>query len=162
MNRLRQEGIVRDWAVYGAVAYSFHEEPVSTRDIDIIVLADDMEYAKVFSAMSRLAKPAPGTMDFLVGDLPVQVFPTSINSPLFEDALKQATEVDIAGEPGKVLPREHLIILPLQAFRPAKDYGKIMGLLPRADPRKLELLLERFDIDGKLAEKLRWLTSGPP
>ena len=40
MNRLKKAGVVRDWAVYGAGAFIFYEEPIETGDLDIMVLAD--------------------------------------------------------------------------------------------------------------------------
>lgn len=157
MNRLKDEGMVRDWAVYGAVAYIFHEEPIETHDIDIMVLADtDAEYAAVFRSLSRFGQAVPASMNFLIYGVQVQVFPTSIK-PVYRHALLHAVNGRVGDQPVKVASREHLIVLALDPFRPGKDWGRIVQLVERADKGEVERLLRRFDQDGRLRRNLERL-----
>lgn len=71
-------------------------------------------------------------------------------------------EGSIGDQPIKVASREHLIILALISFRPAKDWGRIVQLHQRADHERIKALLERIDTDGELAKRLQFLTTRYP
>lgn len=163
LDGLKRKKVIADWAVYGAVAYIFHEEPIETGDMDVfVVVKDDADYfLNVFAALREQGPMTHEAATFLLGGVPVQVFPT-VGKPLWEDVVQQAVVGNIGDQPVKVASREHLIILALTAFRPAKDWGRIVQLYQRADHQKLRALLERFDTDGELTRRLQFLTTRYP
>ena len=152
LNRLKQSRIIRDYAIIGAYAFTYHAEPVATVDLDIVVQADtDTEFIEVYQAV-RQHGLLQGDL-IILGGMPVQIFPTSI-SPLYEDALRRAKKIRVGGLRCKVIAAEHLVIMFALANR-VRDRIRIAALAPQIDRRRLARLLEGFDDDGKAAERLR-------
>ncbi len=160
MNSLKRRRVVRDWVIYGAVAYTAHEEPIETRDLDILVtVSGDAEYfGKVFPALRELGPIVGDAATFMLHGVPVQVFPATGN-PLWEDVVRGAVPAKIGDQNVKVASREHLIVLALKAFRPGKDWGRIVQLHAKADRRKLDALIKKFDTRGELRRRLDRLIS---
>jgi hypothetical protein len=161
MNDLKRRRVIRDWVVYGAVAYIAHEEPVETLDMDILVaVSGDKEYfSKVFPALRQLGPLVGEAATFMLHGIPVQVFPATGNA-LWEDVIRGAVPVMIGDQDAKVASREHLIVLALKAYRPGKDWGRIVQLYAKADRRKLGALIKKFDAGGELRRRLDRLTAG--
>lgn len=154
LNQLKRGRVVRDWVIYGAVAYTFHEEPIETADLDVLVLVgSDADYfERVFPALRELGPMVGDAATFLIYGIPVQVFPAQGN-PLWEDTLRGAVRGRIGNVPVKVASREHLIVLALVSYRPGKDWGRIAQLYQKADTRKLYELLRRFDNGERLLHR---------
>ena len=153
LNQLKRRRRLKDYAIFDAVASSYYIEPIYTADIDVIVFAEaDLEY---ISIGRELAKFAQKKLDFgfVISDTKVQIQPSSIH-PLYGSALKTAKSVRIGNTRTKIVNREHLILLHLRAFRD-KDIYKARFLLKRADLSHLNLLLEGFDSDGSLKQRLQ-------
>lgn len=153
LNQLKLRRKLKDYAIFGAVASTYYIEPIYTEDIDIIVYANtDLEYISIWR---ELAKFAQKKLDFgfIISDTKVQIQPISIH-PLYESALKNAKVVRIGNIRTKLVDREHLILLALRAFR-QKDIYKAGFLLKGANWDYLNLLLERFDEDGSLKQRLQ-------
>lgn len=152
-NHLKVKKRVRDYAIFGAVASTFYIEPIFTDDIDIIVFAEThLEY---ISIGRELAKLATRKLDFgfIIADTKVQIQPTSIH-PLNGSALINARPIRIGNIRTKIVDREHLILLHLRAFGD-KDVYKARLLLRKADWKYLDSLIERFDKNGSLRQKLQ-------
>ena len=93
-----------------------------------------------------------------IEDTPVQILPNI--SPLYNEAVERALEIDIEGIRSKVARVEHLIVIALEAFRP-KDKIRVIQLLEKADANLLDGVLDRFDNEeGKLHKRLKSVLAG--
>ena len=156
LNALKRKRVIRDFAVFGAVAATAHMEPVFTEDLDIIILVEsDEEYLATFRRIVAEAEGLFG-MHVVLGGVPVQMFPTTVK-PLYRDTVQTAAIVHLDRRRVKVADVEHLILLYLESSR-QRDKFRIQSLLPKADEEKLRSLLERFDDENdKLAKRLQSL-----
>ena len=78
LNSLRRRRVLKSYVLIGAVGATAYMEPVSTEDLDIIVLVDtDEEYLEVFRRLGTFAEGHEG-MHHILGGVPVQIFPTTI------------------------------------------------------------------------------------
>jgi len=129
LNAMRDAGVIREYALFGAIAQMRYTEPVATLDADVLV-----------------AVPSPGKLDVLtplyefcaarghraegeavrVGAWPVQFIP--VFSPLTQEAMEQAETANFEGVPFRVVRADHLAVIALSVGR-AKDFARILGLL---------------------------------
>jgi hypothetical protein len=131
LNRMESDGIIKQYAIGGAIAATFYVEPVSTFDLDIFFAVDDVTVDEVFSLAPLYSYLA--TLGYqVVGEAveiegwPVQFLPAF--NRLLEEALAQATEIQFKGTPTRVMRAEHLVAVMLQTAR-AKDYARIIQFL---------------------------------
>lgn len=118
LNRMRDEGIVAQYAVGGATAVLFYAEPTRTYDLDVFV---------TLKAVGKNV-PAPLSLVYgwareqgfglqaehlLIAGVPVRLLPAY--NPLVEAALANARLHDYAGIPVRVVDADHLVALALQA-----------------------------------------------
>src|SRR5216117_2981025 len=111
LNRMERDGVIKRYAIGGAVGATFYLEPVATLDVDVFITFRS-------EAGSLLANPQPifdylkargGRMEgeyVVVAGWPVQFLPAA--GPLVGEALAQAVEKDVAGTPARVFSAEHL------------------------------------------------------
>jgi len=103
LNRLKAEGVIREYAIGGAVAVSLWDEPVATQDLDVIVTVDADSppldpLRALFDWFDRHAQPVAGEHVVIAG-VPVQFLVAW--SPLVEEAVAAAAEaVYDPAEPG--------------------------------------------------------------
>jgi len=156
LNQLERDGLIKRYAIGGAVGATFYLEPVSTLDVDVFIAFKPEEE-------TMIASPAP-IFDYLKGfgckmegeyivisGWPVQFLPAI--GPLIEEALMKAVEVDVEGEPARVLSAEYLAAIALQTGR-AKDKARLLQFIEaRAlDRKKFEELVERHGLTDKWRE----------
>ena len=153
LNKLKRDGVMRDYALIGAVAATVYIEPIFTEDADAVVLVDsDDEYREVFNRVGEAAQAMQG-MHYVFDDVPVQLLPTT-TLPLYRDTFDKARTARIGNTHVKVATPEHLVVMGLEAFRP-RDKVRIPLLLAVSDAATLESLLEEFDdAQGTLAKRL--------
>jgi predicted nucleotidyltransferase len=155
LNNLKRQHKLKDYAIFGATAASYYMEPVYTEDIDVLVLASsDQEYITAWREISKYGERVKD-FGFIIAQTEVQILPTSVH-PLFEDSLRKARRIKVGGVNTKVVDREHLILMFLRANR-IKDRFKASILLQDVNLTYLNELLERFDTDGKLKERVKSL-----
>ena len=128
INQMQADGVIRRYAIGGAVGATFYLEPVATVDVDVFVSFQA-------EAASLLVSPQPifdylkasgGVMEgeyIVVAGWPVQFLPAS--TPLTTEALEQAVEKDVTGVAARVFTAEHLAALALQTGR-AKDKARLL------------------------------------
>jgi hypothetical protein len=128
INQMQADGVVRRYAIGGAVGATFYLEPVDTLDLDVFVTFEA-------DAGSLLVSPQPifdylkargGNMEgeyIVVAGWPVQFLPAA--NPLVMEALEQAVERNVAGVPARVFTAEHLAAIALQTGR-AKDKARLL------------------------------------
>ena len=156
LNRMEADGVVRRYAIGGAIAATFYVEPVSTFDLDIFFTAGEATADKVFSLtpldsyLAALGYETAGEAVEIEG-WPVQFLPAF--NPLLEEALTQSTEIQFKDTPTRVMRAEHLVAVMLQTGR-AKDYARIIQFLEE-EAINLSLLagvLARHELTGRWEE----------
>ncbi len=154
LNGFKQRRIIRDYAIIGAVAATAYMEPMSTADLDVIVLTNtDEEYRHTFGLIAEHSEGQEG-MHQILGGVPLQIFPSNL-MPLYQDTVATARKLRIGSITARVATREHLILLRLLADR-EQDHFRIRRLLRDADRERLIELLGRFDdAEENLAARLQ-------
>lgn len=129
LNAMREEGVISEYALFGAIAQMRYTEPVATLDADVLVSIPPPEkldqLKSVYEFCARRGFQPEGEA-IRVGAWPVQFIP--VFSALTREALAQAETADFEGVPLRVVRPDHLAIIALSVGR-AKDWARILGLL---------------------------------
>lgn len=154
LNRLKQMGVIKDYAIGGAHAVAYYLEPVKTFDFDIFILIEsDQDFYGFRSYIRRSGFKMSGTY-VLIDDTPVHFLPGS-KHPYINEGIRKAKRIRVGGIPTKVFSIEYLIISLLVAFR-LKDKMVIPDLLELADEDKLTAMVKRFsDEKAPLHKRLK-------
>ena len=150
LNQMERDGVIKRYAIGGAVGATFYLEPISTLDVDVFIAFKPQPGSMIVS-------PAP-IFDYLKGfgckmegeyivisGWPVQFLPAS--GPLLEEALVNALEVDVEGEPARVLSAEYLAAIALQTGR-AKDKARVLQFVEgdAIDRARFETLIAKHGL----------------
>jgi predicted nucleotidyltransferase len=145
INELKQKGIIKDYAIGGAIGTLKWVEPFFTRDLDIfIILVKEVKEKEVInlSSIYEYLKERGCHWDrqwVVVNGIPIDFI---VADKLEKEAVQNAIETDYEGVKTKILAPEYLIALFIRAGR-------------KKDERKIEMLLEQATVDkGKLAKIL--------
>ncbi len=118
LNRMRDAGIVAQYAVGGATAVLFYAEPTRTYDLDVFVTLEAVGKG-VLAPLSRVYEWASEqgfalqSEHLLIAGVPVKLLPA--NNALVDAALSTARLHDYAGVPVRVVDADHLVAVALQA-----------------------------------------------
>lgn len=129
LNAMRDAGVIKDYAMFGAIAQMRYTEPVATLDADVLVAVPSPQKLDLLKPIYEFCAARgyhPEGEAVRVGAWPVQFVP--VFSPLTEEALEQAEAADFEGVPFRVVSADHLAVIALSVGR-AKDYARILGLL---------------------------------
>ena len=129
MEKLKESEVIRDYALFGAVAQMRYTEPVATLDADVPVLLCDDTGLDVLVPIYNFCRKhghVPEGEAIRVGNWPVQFVPTF--SLLTEEAVREAETGEIAGVPVRVVSAIHLAVIALSVGRP-KDHLRILSLI---------------------------------
>lgn len=154
---LAESGVIRNYAVAGAIAALNYIQPTMTEDLDILVSVDAFEkrasglllLGPLEKALADLGYTQRDSVGYRVGDWPVQFLPVA--SELDEEALKQAAEVDIREGSSdfkvRVLRAEHLVAIAVRVGR-LKDLARIDAFLEQdaVDLEALKSVLQRHKL----------------
>ncbi len=154
--RLAAQGVIRDYAIAGAVAALNYIEPTLTQDIDVLVSIGDLEnrssglvlLTPIENALAAMGYNERTDVGILVEGWPVQFLPVS--SRLDEAALREAREIEIEGSPPiktRVLSPEHVVAKAITVGR-LKDLARVEAFLDQnaVDLNELKALLDRFQL----------------
>ena len=128
LNDMVRDGVITQYAVFGAVAQMRYTEAVATFDADILVAVPDEQSLDLLSpiyAFCRSRGYNPDGEAILVGDWPVQFIPAF--SALTEEALQEAEDGEVDGVPLRVVSAAYLTVIALSVGR-AKDLARIVAL----------------------------------
>ena len=134
LNDLKREGVIREYAIGGAVAALFYAEPSFTQDLDVFVMFPEPEEGQlitlkpIYDALRKRGYSEQREFVMIEG-IPVQFLPAS--GALLEEALKEANNKRYEGTPTRVIRPEHLIAIALQTGR-AKDRARVSQLMEQA------------------------------
>jgi hypothetical protein len=132
---MKAAGVIRDYAVFGAIAQMRYTEPMATLDADILVMPTQDSGLDALSPIYRYCWP-------------VQFVP--VFSPLTEEAVRQAETGEIEGVPLRVVSAAHLAAIALSVGRP-KDHLRILSMLDAGSVRAetIEALAARHGLSDR-------------
>lgn len=154
--RLAEQGVIKDYAIAGAVAALNYIEPTLTQDLDVLVSIGDLQTRKsglvlltpIETALAQMGYSERTDVGIKVEGWPVQFLPVA--SELDEAALREARVVDIEGSPplqARVLSPEHVVAKAIAVGR-LKDLARVEAFLDQkaVNLDELKRVLERFDL----------------
>lgn len=117
LGEMAAAGVVRRWAVVGAVGALFYAEPTRTYDLDVAILLPGeagpiLSLAPVYSWLAERGFQADAE-HVLVHGVPVQFL--SGEPPLWREAVDEARSFDYEGLAVPVASAEHLVAMALEA-----------------------------------------------
>lgn len=139
LNEMCQQGIIANYALFGAVAQMRYTEPVATLDADVLVAVPGEERLDVLKPIYEFCATRgfpPKGEAIEVGSWPVQFIP--VFSPLTREALEEAETVDFEGVPLRVVRAVHLALIALSVGR-GKDFARILALLETGSVNRQEI-----------------------
>ncbi|MGB8259134.1 MAG: hypothetical protein WCE75_02235 [Terracidiphilus sp.] len=153
LNCLVAEGVLKNYAIGGAIAASFYLPAMQTEDIDAFVFLPGgsgflVSLAPVYEALK--AKGGTVVREYVrFGEWPLQIL-TDANE-LIADAIREAIEVDYEGTPTRVFRPEHLCAIALQTGR-SKDFARVALFVEghEVDLEVLRSLAERYGLTARL------------
>ena len=145
LNLMRASGVIKDYALFGAIAQMRYTEAVATLDFDVLIAVPAPERLDVLRPIydfCRKSGYAPKGEAIQVGAWPVQFIP--IHGALLKDALEKAEAADFEGASFRVVKADYLAVIALSVGR-KKDFARILALLDTKHVTREKI--------GKLAEK---------
>jgi hypothetical protein len=151
-NDLVSGGLIKDYALGGALAAIYYTEPFTTYDADIIFVASDKTLSAGIPAIYSHLQSKGWRVErehLVVKDFPVQF---RAASGLTEEAVRDANPIEYEGVPAKVLRPEYIIAIAASVGR-HKDLARIEQLMSQAKINKafLDDILLRHNL--KLLKK---------
>lgn len=148
INTLKEEGLIKEYAIGGGIATIFYAEPFLTYDLDVFITLPetDSDLVVLTPIYDYLRSQGYKTEKehILIGDMPMQFFVPG--DGLEEAAVRDAVELEYEGVRTRVMRAEYLIAIFLRAHR-AKDVSKISALVSQADP-DMDCLSEILKANG--------------
>ena len=153
LRQMREDGIIGDFAVGGAMAATFYIEPISTFDLDVFVVLPQTDGNVLVSLAPlygylRAAGFKEENECVVIGNIPVQFIPAY--NPLTEEALASAVTMDYDGIEVPVFSAEHLVAIALQTGR-SKDRVRVQSFIESGVlvlPKLMDIL-KRHGLEGK-------------
>jgi hypothetical protein len=147
-----KDGIIREYAIGGAIAAIYYLEPFETSDLDIFIQVDVegsalMILAPIYNYLLERGYQAYGEFINIEG-VPVQFLPSF--NPLTDEAITKAETIRYDRVRTRVMRPEHLVAI-MVAIGRAKDYLRINMFLEQCvvDMRKLKPVLKRHNLMAK-------------
>lgn len=146
-NELVSAGLIKDYALGGALAAIYYTEPFTTYAADIIFVASDKTLSVGIPATYSHLQSKGWRVErkhLFIKDFPVQFLAAS---GLTEEAVQEATPIQYEGVPAKVFRPEYIIAIATSVGRP-KDLARIEQLLEQAEIDKpiLDDILRRYNL----------------
>src|ERR1043166_4341980 len=130
-NELVSAGLIKDYALGGALAAIYYTEPFTTYDADIIFVASDKTLSVGIPAIYSYLQAKGWRVErehLVVKGFPVQFLAAS---GLTKEAVHEAKEIEFEGVRAKVFRPEYIIALAARVGR-HKDLARIEQLMTQA------------------------------
>ncbi len=132
--QLAARGVIKNYAITGAVAALAYIEPISTQDLDILVSVGDFSgtqsglllLSPIESALAELGYNERRDVGVVVEGWPVQFIPAA--SELDEESLRDAALTQIGPTTARVLKPEHIVAKAISVGR-LKDLARVETFL---------------------------------
>lgn len=146
-NELRSLGLIRQWALGGALAGIYYVEPFTTYDADIFFIPADEGLTAGIPAIYEHLQASGWTVEaehLLLHGFPVQWLATH---KLTEEAVTEAAEIQFDSVPGRVFRSEHIVAIAASVGR-LKDRARIETMFEQAalDRTYLDAILLRHHL----------------
>ena len=146
-NELVSAGLIKDYALGGALAAIYYTEPVTTYDADIIFVASDKTLSAGIPAIYSHLQSKGWRVErehLLIKDFPVQFLAAS---GLTEEAVCEARQIEYEGVPAKVFRPEYIVAIAASVGR-HKDLARIEQLMSQTEIDKslLDGILRRHNL----------------
>jgi len=156
INELKQKGLIKDYAIGGAIGVLRWVEPFFTRDLDIFIILPKKLKEKnliILSPIYEYLKKKGYLWKeqwIIIEGIPVDLFPVD---ELEKEAVENAKETEYQGAKTKIIVPEYLIALFLRTNRD-KDERKIQMLLEQAqiNMEKLTKILNEHGLTEKFVK----------
>lgn len=153
---LAARGVIKDYAIAGAVAALAYIEPTSTQDLDILISVADLQERRsglilltpVENALAEMGYAERSDVGIVIEGWPVQFLPVA--SSLDEECLRDAAEIEIGAAPGfkaRVMKSEHVVAKALSVGR-LKDLTRVEAFLDQqaVDIAALKTVIDRHGL----------------
>ena len=150
--QVRDEGILADFAIGGAIAASFYTPALATEDIDIFAfLKPSASGLLVLTPLYDRLQALGGRVEneyVVISTWPVQILPAY--TPLVAEAVTHAISRSYEDLTVKVVDADYLSTIALQTGRP-KDYSRVHTLIEsgHVQSNKLAALVNRFALNQR-------------
>jgi len=146
-NELVSAGLIKDYALGGALAAIYYTEPFTTYDADIFFIpADETLTAGIPAIYSHLQSKGCRieSEHMLIKDFPVQFLAAR---GLTEEAVRRAAPIEYEDVPAKVFGPEYIIAIAANVGR-HKDWARIEQLMSQTtiDEALLDDILRRYNL----------------
>jgi len=148
LNDMAAAGVIRKYAIGGAMGAAFYTEPFTTFDLDVFVVFGGSDgvivsLSPVYAYLRERDYTETTGECVMIEGTPVQFLPTSPG--LLDEAMQDAVQIDYDGMPTWVLGAEHLLAIAVSTGR-AKDRMRVPLFLEsgRIDIARLTDILERY------------------
>ena len=116
INDLKNDGVIEEYAIAGAMALVFWTEPVATYDLDVLVFLPEenrpiVTLAPIYEWAARRGHDSEAE-HVLIEGVPVQFLPS--HDELADEAIETARTLDYEGVPVRVVRPEYLVALYLE------------------------------------------------
>jgi hypothetical protein len=144
LNQLRENSLLKDYAICEGVALVYYIEPLLTYDLDVMFIPSDKDKDRI-DVLSNIYKYLTdrgyqeSKEHIIIGDMPVQFIPAS--DKLTKEAVEKAREINYRGQNTKVILAEYLLAIMLNTLRP-KDKERIVKFV------------DEYDFDRELLSKI--------
>jgi len=151
-NELVSAGVIKDYALGGALAAIYYTEPFTTYDADIVFVASDQTLSAGLPAIYSHLQAKGWRVErehLLIKDFPVRFLAAS---GLTEEAVREANQIEFEGVPAKVFRPEYIVAIAASVGR-QKDLARIEQLMTQVKINKamLDDILRRHNL--KLLKK---------
>jgi hypothetical protein len=129
LNEMSDSGVIRDYALFGALAQMRYTEAVATLDADVLIEVEATGRLDLLQAVySYCAQRGfqPEGEAIRVGVWPVQFVPTF--DVITREAVETAENADFDGVPFRVVRPDYLAVIALGVGR-SKGHARILALL---------------------------------
>jgi hypothetical protein len=150
LNAMVADGVIRKYAIGGAMGATFYTEPFTTLDLDVFVVFPEagcplVSLSPVYRYLERKGYQETRGECVVIEGTPVQFLPSTPG--LLDEALDQAGTCDYDGVSVSVMRAEHLLAICVATGRP-KDRARVPLFLDsgKIDRSVLGDILRRFNL----------------
>ncbi|MBX3077025.1 hypothetical protein KF707_09560 [Candidatus Obscuribacterales bacterium] len=151
INELERDGVIRKYAIGGAIGAMFYVEAVATFDLDVFCFLKNtgllIDLGPIYRALADKGYSSVVEEQVLIEGVPVQFI---VPIGLEEEAVERAQQHTFMGVPVRVFSYEHLLAIMVKTGR-AKDKARIALCLESRQPDSYALkdILSRYNLIDK-------------
>lgn len=150
IKKLKENELIKDYAIGGGIAALYYVEPLLTYDLDIFFIPVEESLDVLNPIYNYLKKKGYKTHKehIIIEGVPVQFIP--IYNELIKEAIGNSVEAKYGRIKTKVIGVEYLVAIMFQTFRP-KDRERIIKIIEEAeiDLKFLEKILKKYSLYQK-------------